>query len=443
LSERERTDESLRQSKEDLEHYTAALERTNKALEKANHLAECANRAKSEFLAKMSHELRTPLNAVIGFSEGLLERTDRHPLNEHQQNRLGKIKASGEHLLELINEVLDIAKVESGKIDLQISTFDVTTVAREVGDMVEPLARDKPAVRFVLDLPKDLPPIASDRDKIRQILVNLIGNAIKFTEQGSVTLRARRNNDSLLLSVEDTGVGISAENLGRVFERFYQAKQATPRPQHGTGLGLAISKAFAELLGGDIAFESVEGQGSTFTLTVPLSYNSCWTVDRGSAAHQLPAPHKSRRQGRERPQILCIDDNPMNPAVIEDVFRYDNLPGELVCVGSAEEAFQILPTLHPTLVLMDLMLPGMNGIEATRIIKSNPTTKDIRVWAITARDARSDIDEALAAGCDGYFVKPVTGKRLTEQLRLLLARGTMRPLELPKRSRTDGHNLAG
>jgi len=262
------------------EQHTSELEAANKALEKSKCLAECANRAKSDFLANMSHELRTPLNAVIGFSEGLLERADIHPLNEHQKDRLGKIKASGEHLLHLINGVLDIAKAESGKIDLQISTFNIEPVAREVGDMAEALAKDKPAARFILDLEEHLPPITSDRDKIRQILVNLLDNGIKFTEQGSVTLRVRRNNDSLLLSVEDTGVGISAEHLEHLFEPFYQVEQKTNRALKGTGLGLAISKKFAELLGGTLTVESVEGQGSTFTLTVPLVLDRRKGVDR-------------------------------------------------------------------------------------------------------------------------------------------------------------------
>ncbi len=272
------------------------------ATARANEMAlraDAANIAKSEFLANMSHELRTPLNAVIGFSEGLLERTDRHPLNEHQKDRLEKIKASGEYLLQLINGVLDIAKVESGKIDLQITTFDVEPVAREVGDMAEALAKDKPAIRVTLDLEEDMPPMTSDRDKLRQILVNLLGNAIKFTDQGSVTLRVRRNNGSLLFSVEDTGVGISAEYREHLFEQFYQIKQKTHRTLKGTGLGLAISKAFATLLGGTLTFESVEGQGSTFTLTVPLLVERRKGDDRRQVVRRAPDPRPSLPRGQQ------------------------------------------------------------------------------------------------------------------------------------------------
>jgi PAS domain S-box-containing protein len=281
-----------KRAEEQLKHYTAELETANKALEESKRLAEYASRAKSEFLANMSHELRTPLNAVIGFSEGLLERTDIHPLNEHQKDRLEKIKNSGEYLLQLINDILDVAKVESGGTELVITTFDVEPIAQEVGDMAEALAKDKPAVRFTLDLEDHLPPMTSDCDKIRQILVNLLGNAIKFTEQGSVTLRVRRNNGSLLFSVEDTGVGIAAEHLCRLFEKFYQVRQETHHTLKGTGLGLAISKAFATLLGGTLTVESSEGQGSIFTLTVPLILERRKGGDRRRAVRQAPAPPK-------------------------------------------------------------------------------------------------------------------------------------------------------
>jgi len=514
--------------------------------------ARLANVAKSEFLANMSHEIRTPLNAVIGFSEGLLERTDIHPLNEHQKDRLEKIKTSGEYLLALINDVLDIVKIEASRMQTHVTTFYLGTLAREVRDLAEALIKQRPQIDFRLDLgdQEQLPPITTDRDKLRQILINLVNNAVKFTEQGAVTLRVRRDGEQMVVSVEDTGVGIAEKHLERVFEKFYQVKQVH-RSVKGTGLGLSICNAFADLLGATITVQSTVGRGSTFTVTVPLKpqQDDTQTRTQQELAERVRQQCSALEGDGHRPKVLCIDadpsnvllmndylaemqagfcvvpafdgkeglrlacsecpqvilldvmlpgsdgwqllqrlktdqatahipvivvttldeksrgialgaddylvkpiskanllwavkratrpasqalefvekylhmyhvllveDDPLNQALVEDIFRYGNLPGQLVCAGSAEEALRILPSLEPLVVLMDLMLPGMSGIEATKVIKGNPATNHVRVWAITAPDTSSDIDEALAAGCDGYFTKPVNPKHLAEQL---------------------------
>jgi PAS domain S-box-containing protein len=287
----------------DITERKRAEEATLRALE----TAETANLAKSEFLARMSHELRTPLNAILGFTEGLLGRTHLHPLNEHQKDRLGKVLYSGHHLLGLINKVLDITKIESGNAQAEITTFDMAPLAQEVCQMCEALVQGKPEVRIVLDVESGLPPIASDREKIKQILLNLMGNAIAYTDRGSVTLRGRLGNSSgdslyfrgdgcatmvdengtvplnaLVLSVEDTGIGIPKEQLDRVFEAFYQVKQPATHARQGTGLGLAICKSFVELLGGTISIRSEVGCGTTATVTLPLKTDK---VCKNGVAH--------------------------------------------------------------------------------------------------------------------------------------------------------------
>jgi PAS domain S-box-containing protein len=396
----------------------AKLFEANRHLEdaraRANEMAvraEAANVAKSAFLANMSHELRTPLNAVIGFSEGLLERADIHPLNEHQKDRLEKIKTSGEHLLQLINGILDIAKAESGRIDLQITTFDVEPLVWEVGEMAESLAKDKPAVRFTVDLEEHLPPITSDRDKIRQILANLLSNAISFTEQGSIAMRARRNNGSLLLSVEDTGMGIPAECLDRLFERFYQVKKEMRRSSKGTGLGLAISKAFAALLGGTLTVETVEGQGSTFTLTVPLMLDRRKSVDRRKVVEQAPAPRRLPPQGQERPRILCIEANPTNFMLLNDYLTEAGY--QVVHAANGSEGLRRAASEHPQAIVLDVMLPGHDGWGLLYRLKDDPATSDIPVIIAT------DLEEqrlGLFLGANEYLVKPFAKSQLLQTI---------------------------
>jgi len=253
-------------------------------LARAKAAAEAANKAKSDFLASMRHELRTPLGAIIGFSEGLLERADRHPLNDHQKDRIEKIYQSGEYLLSLINDILDLAKVESGTMEVTRTSFDVDELVGEVQAIAMELARSKPNVEIRKEVAPDLPPITSDREKLKQILVNLAGNAVKFTDEGSVTLAARRQGSQFVLSVTDTGAGIPANELHRVFEKFHQVRQTTSRPAKGTGLGLTICKQYADLLGGSISVSSEVGGGTTFELRFPESVASTAEPALASAA---------------------------------------------------------------------------------------------------------------------------------------------------------------
>ena len=260
-------------------------DRTHEA-EEARAAAESASKAKSAFLANMSHELRTPLNAIIGFTRIVL-RKSRDALEEKQIENLDKVLSSSEHLLGLINTMLDIAKIEAGRMDVQAANFEAKSLLEQCGNTVMPLL--KTGVHLVKQFGDDLGVMYSDQDKLKQIILNLLSNAAKFTHSGNVTLQAGLENGSLRVDVSDTGIGISEDALGKVFEEFQQADTSTTRQYGGTGLGLTISRNLARLLGGDLTVTSELGKGSTFTLSVPVQYDSTSIARSESAPNRVQA----------------------------------------------------------------------------------------------------------------------------------------------------------
>jgi len=372
-------------------------------LERSRSEAETANRAKSTFLANMSHELRTPLNAIIGYSEMLAEDLHDEGQDEHVQD-LNKINSAGKHLLALINDVLDLSKIEAGRMDLYLEHYEVEALLTDVVATARPLV-EKNSNRLVTDFQPNLAAARADITKVRQALFNLLSNAAKFTENGTITLTARRDsgeaNDQLIFSVADTGIGIPPEKCESIFEEFTQAEDHTTRNYGGTGLGLSISRRFAQMMGGDITLESVVGEGSTFTLSLPASVEV--VADPEVASDESVQPSVG-----DHP-VLVIDDNADSRDVIRRTLEDD---GHVVATApGGEEGLALARKLSPSLILLDVMMPGMDGWAVLRQIKTDPALKAIPVAMVTVVD---DERMAFSLGASEYLAKPIDRGRLVE-----------------------------
>ena len=374
------------------------------ALRKAQEGALAASRAKSEFLANMSHEIRTPMSGVIGMTSLLLGTS----LSATQQGYVETIRTSGEALLVLINDILDLSKMESGKVTIERAPFDLAAVIAESLEMVAPLA-----ARQGLALHRTLTPgtpegLVGDLARTRQILVNLLGNAVKFTLQGTVrvTLCARPLPDGrceVLFAVQDTGIGIPAEELDRLFVDFHQLDGSLTRKHGGTGLGLAISRRLTELMGGKIWAESVLGQGSTFYFTLVGEAATGTLPEPGhEPAPELAQPHPLLR-------ILVAEDHPVNRQVVLGLLQHLGYRADFATNGL--EVLDALQRQPYDLILMDIQMPEMDGLEATRLIRRQvpgvPGGCQPRIVAMTAHAMAGDRERCLAGGMDGYLSKPV------------------------------------
>ncbi|MFD0936688.1 response regulator [Methylobacterium trifolii] len=377
-------------------------------VERARKAAEAANLAKSQFIANMSHELRTPLSAVIGYSEMLGEE-----LEDIGQSALlpdlRKIETAARHLLSLINDVLDISKIEAGHMVASGETFAVSGLIGDVSDATGSLV-EKKRNRFVLDVPGDLGAMHQDQTKIRQCLLNLIGNAAKFTEAGTITLAVRREAqfgvDSLSFAVSDTGIGLTREQIGRLFERFAQADESTTRQFGGTGLGLAITRAFCQAMGGEIGVTSEPGQGSTFTIRLPATLPSQPEPECPAEAvpDAVPVPDSAHE---ERDAVLLVDDD---PAARELLQRFLEREGFRVRTASDGRAgLTLARALKPRAILLDVEMPRMDGWAVLHAVRSDPELAGIPV-IMTSVVAEQGLGQAL--GATDYFVKPIDWDRL-------------------------------
>jgi GAF domain-containing protein/CheY-like chemotaxis protein len=375
-------------------------------IEDKSRQLEVADRHKSEFLANMSHELRTPLNAIIGYSEMLQE--DAADLGAEQfTDDLKKINAAGKHLLELINAVLDLSKIEAGKMDLYLETFDIATLIRDIAAVIQPLAA-KNANQLEVVCPVTTGTMRADLTKVRQALFNLLSNACKFTDHGTVTLAVSReaslDQEWLRFSVSDTGIGMLQEQLARLFEAFSQADAATTRKYGGTGLGLALSRRLCRMMGGDVTVESESGRGSTFTIRLPAVV--------AEAAEQVPQTAVPERATPAVGTVLVIDDE----AAIRDLMqRYLAKEGfRVVVAAGGEEGLRLARELRPDAITLDVMMPGLDGWAVLTALKADPTVADIPVIMLTIVD---DKNLGYALGAADYLTKPIERDRLLSVLR--------------------------
>jgi signal transduction histidine kinase/CheY-like chemotaxis protein len=380
----------------------------SRELQKLNQELIAATKTKSVFLANMSHELRTPLSAILGFSELLIDDDGRRFNETTRKNFLEHIHSGGEHLLGLINDILDLSKVEAGQMKLRPETLRVVSVVDEVISIAEPLAAKKQ-----LSLVKKVSPTAlliADAGKLKQMLLNLVSNAIKFTpEGGTVTIAAHRMPQMLEISVADTGIGISEVDQGRIFEEFQQLDSGIGRVAQGTGLGLALTRHFAVLHGGDVRLESELGKGSTFTLCLPMA--GPIAVEAPAAGRVAPIGSATATSPDERPLILVVEDNPPDAELVRHIVERGGFRTAIARTGG--EALDMARMLHPVAIMLDIVLPGLDGWEVLAILKRDEATSSIPVVVVSVVD---DPERGAALGALDNVAKPIRAKELLDRL---------------------------
>jgi signal transduction histidine kinase/ActR/RegA family two-component response regulator len=408
----QRANTDLKTRRHELEDEIVHRKRTQDELLKAKDVAEEASRAKSAFLANMSHELRTPLNAIIGYSELLEEEMRDSGAAADNVRDLRRIQTAGKHLLSLINDVLDLSKIEAGKMVLHLESFEVEPLVEEMITTLGPVA-ERNSNSLVLRMGGELGSMHADVTKVRQILFNLLSNACKFTENGTVTLEVERREgaeERLVFRVSDTGIGMTPEQQKNLFQSFAQADTSTSRKYGGTGLGLAISQRFTHMMGGDIHVASTSGEGSVFTLELP-AHVGAESIDSAEA----PPVDEPSTEGTTIPDeattVLVVDDDP----TVRDLMTrlLEKMGYRAVLAAGGEEALRLARETRPAVITLDVVMPHMSGWDLLERLKADPELASIPVIMVTIEDQEA---LGLARGASGYLIKPIDRDRLAEAL---------------------------
>ena len=394
-----------KRAEEQVQSQMSIIEKQNLELEKARDLAMEASKTKSVFLASMSHELRTPLNAIIGYSEMILEEMGDAGETRYRDD-LDRIHAAGKNLLELINDVLDLSKIEAGKMELYLEEFQLNSLVDEVVATVQPLM-EKNENTFFVNVAEDIPIVRLDHTKVRQILFNLISNASKFTQKGTITLTAATAGENITLRVSDTGIGLTDEQKVKLFKEFSQADSSTTRKYGGTGLGLAITKRFTDMMHGSIEIESMPNRGTTFTVILPQVIES--SEDK-IAPVNVPAEVMSASVPKNT-AVLVVDDD---SGVRDLLLRYLSKEGYVVeCVASGDEGIKRAKEILPMVIILDVMMPRKDGWAVLQEIKNDPAIKSTPVVMYTMLDEKKF---GLAIGASDYLIKPVSKEKILQVL---------------------------
>ena len=385
------------------------LQRAMDELVRARDQAAAASVAKSQFLANMSHEIRTPLNGILGMTQVMA----REDLSSAQRERLDVVRDSGQTLLTVLNDILDISKIEAGKLEIDAHEFDLASAVHAACNAFAGLA-DQKDVCFRIEIAEDAKGVWwGDGARLRQVIVNLASNAVKFTSEGSVRVLAQRGPGGVRFTVRDTGIGIPAERLGDLFQKFSQVDASTTRKFGGTGLGLAISRELVALMGGQMSVESVEGEGSTFIFNLPLE----WRAPALTTPLPTPDVQTRGRQDGAAARILAAEDNPTNQLILGALLEPFGI--DLTLAHNGREAVELFSQGGFDLILMDVQMPIMNGVEATAEIRRIEAERELPptpILALSANVMSHQVAEYLAAGMSGFIPKPIEGAKLLAEI---------------------------